>query len=137
MTNITIITGDRNAGKTSLLKEVIRLMPDAIGVVSEKCKGEDLSVLGYDAVLVPTGERLPLCRRSSDESFTKRHGGFWFDMSVFNRVNEYILIHFEGHRPIIIDEIGSLEMKHHLGYYPTLISLIQKPELTLIITMRK
>lgn len=136
MKRLTIITGRRNSGKTTLLKEVIKRIPNVLGVIAEKCLSAEGEIIGYDAVVFPVGKRMPLCRLYFSLSFTERQGKFWFDNSVFNYVNNYIITNYKNGVPVIIDEIGLLEINRQRGYYPALMALFQYTNLNLIITLR-
>lgn len=136
MATLTILQGTRGNGKTTLIRAIAEAHPQAVGVYAEKCFDTQGGVDGYDAVLLPGRRRLPLCRRAQGGGFTARHGGFWFDESVFGQVEAWVRANLRPGSLVLIDEVGHLELRHHRGHFPLLEYVASQPVGDIIITLR-
>lgn len=114
---VTIITGDKNTGKTTYMESWYTRDSWGVGFLSRKVFDSGRFV-GYDLVLLPGGEYLPLCRldgQGEKEGISRERGigqgRFIFDSHAFREascwVNAYPLRESE---PVWIDEIGALEL---------------------------
>ncbi len=108
---ITILTGRVGSGKTACLKSAIPLLKDrglrVDGYLSERVMDGE-TVLGYDLLVLRTGERVRLLRRSGRPG-GERVGRFTIDPEGFAAAAEAI----GRSRPsdlLILDELGRLEL---------------------------
>lgn len=115
---VTLLIGDLNAGKTSKALENIhtgKWPTKTKGFLSVKCYEEE-QFLGYDLLDLSSGVRSIFMRTSKD--FIKapvelmgQIGPFLYDQRVFDQVRHALLAWAkEGTYPLIIDEIGRLEL---------------------------
>ena len=113
---VTIITGEKDTGKTSYLAEWYRRELRGVGFLSRKVF-EEGHFLGYDLVMLPGMRAIPFIRLAGSESEKSlsedviRQGRFSFDNTAFQYascwVNSYPL---QEDDPVWMDEIGALEL---------------------------
>lgn len=136
---IKIITGDINSGKSTKFLELYNQLDGQLGLYSKKIVEQSIgNVVGYNLVLLPSGEEFPFIRLKEEIGDASRNdflyqGRFAFSKEVFNIATDYVLRNLTT-QPVWIDEIGRLEIRG-LGFYSLLKSLIlDKREM--IITLR-
>ncbi|NPA87035.1 MAG: AAA family ATPase [Candidatus Diapherotrites archaeon] len=99
-----IITGPPASGKTTLVKEICKRRTCS-GFYTEEVREGRMRV-GFDAVRIESGERLPIARRGYPGP---RVGSYGVILENLERVVEW-LRELEGF--VAIDEIGPMELKH-------------------------
>ncbi len=115
---IYILTGERNSGKTSLLKELLRKKENCFGIlqvtINKKRFLYNISNKKYYALEI---------EENSDA--TSSVGRFHFSKSAFIRANNEILSGVrKSHELIIIDEVGPLELQEG-GHYDLITKLLK------------
>jgi len=121
---ITIITGSRGVGKTTLLLKLIEELKKngtpPSGIMTPAIFDENNNKVGFYALDVAAGERWELGR--SDKLLEgPSYGPFSFSEIGFIKANgilEKVLV--EGPPDIILDEIGPLELEKGYGFSPIL-----------------
>lgn len=142
---ITIITGSRGIGKTTLLLKLIEELKNKrthpSGIMTPAVYNKDNNKVGFYALNVANGEQWELGR--SDKLLSgPSYGSFSFSETGFIRANEIIeKVLTEGSADVFLDEIGPLELEKGYGFYPILslissfnlnrdLYLVIRPELT-------
>ena len=125
---ITIITGNRAAGKTTVLlnfiKEQKNKSKSVFGIMTPGIYDEDKNKIGFVALDICSGESWEL-GRSDKKLDGPGYGPFSFSGRGFIRANEILKKVFtKGTEDIFLDEIGPLELKKGYGFFPVL-SLIR------------
>jgi nucleoside-triphosphatase THEP1 len=139
-TQFLIITGDKRAGKTTYIKNLIRLLKknnrDFFGFYSENVIFEN-KLIGYDLVDAKTKISIPFLREADNQSH--------IDIGRFSINKEAIYIGNENIRKgisfnsgvAIFDEIGRLELMNE-GWFEALNLLIKANTVEkVLITIRK
>lgn len=112
---IFIVTGDRAAGKTSLLAalaEEFRRLQHGVGGILSPVVRKDSMRIGYDVMNIQTGERVPLCRNEPNGAGIKigewifRDDGIRFGHASLDPSS---LIACDL---VIVDEVGPLELEN-------------------------
>lgn len=112
---ITIITGAKDAGKSSYLESWYREKPEGVGFFSRKVFRSGVFI-GYDLVLLPGMRSVPFIRvdgfgLGEDCGEIIRQGRFLFASSAFYLAEEWLKSHpVSDDEPVWMDEIGSLEL---------------------------
>ena len=134
-----IITGKKNAGKTTKIREILEKKPEAHGFYAEKVV-DCGRVTTYNMVDVQSGEKETLARLASlpllknwEDDFL--HGPFRFSYSGF----QWAMERFEqaqrmGAQTFFIDELGKLELNGK-GHAPLIEKALQS-QMTLYIAIR-
>lgn len=118
---ITLVTGEKNVGKSTYLYEWFRKEPVGCGVISIKEYDNDIHV-GYDLLLLPIYTRIQLCTLIPPSYTPHRkdliQGRFIFKKEAFDTAIDYILENLPPiGEPIWIDEVGILESEGK-GFMP-------------------
>ncbi len=122
-----LLTGERQAGKTTLCKRVAELARglgrQPAGLLSPALLGEEDLPLAYDALMLPDGEQR-LLARADDDLGGPRTGRYSFDADVFSWAIERLRAAIsQGCDLLIVDEIGPLELEQGQGLAPLLSEL--------------
>lgn len=107
---ITIITGDKNVGKTSYLEAWYDREKRGVGFCSRKVwHGETCE--GYDLVFFPAGGSRPLMR-VKEKPASGSSSRFQVDPAAVLRAEQWMRSHpWSRTAPVWIDEIGRLELE--------------------------
>lgn len=135
---ITIVTGPRDSGKTSWMMAEYQLLGGR-GIIMPKVFDE-YSHLGYDILLLPSQERMAVCRRKKivsgeaqgSEDPSAANSCRWdFDEEIFSAAESRIREAPDGdcNSPFFIDEIGALELEGG-GFSNLLSSLLARRRLS-------
>lgn len=136
---ITIITGDKNSGKSTYLKNWYLQDRTGSGIISEKTfLGE--SHIGYDILFLPGKKKLPLCRLPQytedllGNDFIQQ-GRYLFCSLTFKTVENKLKEELNEESVLWLDEVGFLEL---YGYgYAKIIDEAQRRHIQLRITVRE
>lgn len=126
---VTIVTGDKNTGKTTWLFNWYQTDLQGCGVLTQKHFCGDLFV-GYDLLLLPGGEHLPFCRIPDYQSdlgtcaFLSQ-GRFVFSQKTFTQAISYVQDALKSNTLVWLDEIGYMELKKQ-GFYSLLSQVINE-----------
>ncbi len=127
---LTIITNDKNKGKTSyLVNYVLHNKVNGILALSDDTK------TFYSATRISDGESKVIL----DVNYSKKHriGKFGIDIEAFNWANNYLKTLVDNNKEtIVLDEIGQLEL-YKRGYYKFLAYAKKNYKGHLIISCRK
>lgn len=127
-----IVTGSQGAGKTLYIKSMIT--ENTAGVYSSVVY-ENNSRIGYDAVLIGSGEKFKLCRTGYESDLTLGNFGFYED--TFRIITERLINNSNGKADtLVIDEIGLLE-KDKKGWFDLLSWAVNKENFNIILSVRK
>lgn len=137
---VTIITGDKNTGKTRFLEHWYNLDTTGIGFCSPKVLSNSGELCGYDLLFFPEKKRLPFIRLASPadrydaEKIVK--GRFAFSLPAIEAAHQHIKTAcHSASTPIWIDEIGALELsgegfdtlfRHALRHYKDIRVIFRK-----------
>ena len=142
---ITIITGSRGVGKTTLLLKLMEEIKNKgihpSGIMTPAIYNENNDKVGFYALNVTNGEQWEL-GRSDKKLEGPSYGPFSFSEIGFIKANgilEKVMV--EGPSDIFLDEIGPLELEKGYGFSPILslisrfninrnLYLVIRPELT-------
>ncbi len=124
---ITIITGSRGVGKTTLLLNLIEKLKNMgthpSGIITPAVHDGDGKKVGFYALDVTAGERWELGRSDKDLEGLS-YGPFSFSERGFNRAIEILTKALtEGSEDVFLDEIGPLELEKGYGF-SSILSLI-------------
>lgn len=121
---ITIISGGRGTGKTTLLLEMIEKLKAGnqafAGILTPAVFDADGNKAGFDALDAASGSRWELGKTGNilDGPY---NGRFSFSNSGFIRANNILKKALTQKIPIVfLDEIGPLELQKKKGFYPVL-----------------
>lgn len=139
--SVTVIKGQKGAGKTTCLLRLFHAHPQGIGFWSRKdWKGGEL--IGYTLVDIVMGECRVLCRLKDlpkgqtppDFQGTIAQGRFLFDQRVFDWAVARIL---QAPRPekIWLDEVGNIEQRG--GGFAPIIDYARENNIPLVVTKRE
>ena len=110
---IIIVTGSVDSGKTSWCRELVAANPECAGVLLLKVYAEGERI-GYDALRLPVGDRIPFSRVEGHEPSgwiaAQRVGPFWISSVGLKSANAWLIEAARQPRDIIIDEVGPLEL---------------------------
>ncbi len=121
---ITIITGSRGVGKTTLLLKMIEELKKngtyPSGIMTPAVYDEDEKKVGFYALNMANSERWELGR--SDKLLDgPSYGPFSFSERGFIKANEILeKVLTKGSADLFLDEIGPLEMEKGYGFSPIL-----------------
>ena len=121
---ITIITGSRGVGKTTLLLKLIEEQKNKgkhpSGIMTPAIYDKNNDKVGFYALNASNGEQWELGR--SDKLLSgPSYGPFSFSERGFNRANEILeKVLSEGHADVFLDEIGPLELEKGYGFFSVL-----------------
>lgn len=138
---MTIIYGDKDAGKTTCMLRMYRNTPEGIGFWSRKDYIGEMMV-GYTLVNIVTGESRILCRLSSlphdelpsDFNGTISQGRFLFDQSVFDWAENTVLS-AKCPTKIWLDEVGRIENRG--GGFAPILDYAKENNIPIVMTKRK
>ena len=136
---IFIITGDRQQGKTTLLKEVVEIIRangiPLSGFLSEGLHSEGRRT-GFSLTSVSDGSSVPLC--STEPLFTgPKQGNYYFNPAAITMGEELLgSANIGGTGAIVIDEIGPMEISGK-GWYPAIEKLCSGSSVPQIWTVRR
>jgi nucleoside-triphosphatase THEP1 len=126
---LTIITGPIDSGKTSWCGELSAANPECAGVLLLKVylRAERI---GYDALRLPAGERIPFARIGGHEPpgwiAGERVGPFSISAAGLQAANAWLSEAAVEPADIIVDEIGPLELAGG-GLSPGLRAVLASP----------
>ncbi|MCE1165321.1 MAG: nucleoside-triphosphatase [Bacteroidetes bacterium] len=130
---IVIVTGRQGAGKSALLKK----LSEEYANTGKKVSGiisfavfENGERTGYDAVEIPSMEKYHLC--GIEETSGTKLGRYYFDDSVFEKINAKMEDSLGSSDVIIADEIGILETNKK-GWYPLMEKIKSRADLPLVV----
>lgn len=111
---IIILTGLVDSGKTRWCRELAAANPECLGVLLLKVYAEGERI-GYDALRLPVGDRIPFARVEGHEPSgwiaAQRVGPFWISSVGLKSANAWLIEAARKSRNIIIiDEVGPLEL---------------------------
>ncbi len=132
---ITIITGERGAGKTTMLRNYL----DRLNSEQEFKAGFYALNVGdlYKIVNINRGENAVLCRRNDPEAGNLKLADFWFDRSVIKLGERWLTEGFEQTDPLfVIDEIGKFELEGFV-WDTVLKKILAMQKGRLLVTVRK
>ena len=134
---ITIIKGDKNQGKTTLIKsKVANLLAQGkhvVGFYSEKIIHKEI-VIGYDLVTIPQMEKISFLRIDVESS--QKIGPFYINNKALNRGLSQIKMAIKSKVAIIVlDEVGKLELNDK-GWAIGIQKLINEFEGEIILSVR-
>ena len=121
---ITIITGSRGVGKTTLLLKLIEELKNKgkhpSGIMTPAVYNTNGDKVGFYILNVANGEQWELGR--SDKFLGgPSYGPFSFSENGFAKANEILeKVLNESSEDVFLDEIGPLEMEKGYGFYPIL-----------------
>lgn len=132
---ITVVTGKKNAGKSSFLLEWFNSDPRGAGILTMK-RYSGIRLEGYDIMLLPCGKRINLCEvlpedyQPDDSELIQ--GKYLFDKNAFAEAEKYLLENLpDAEEPFWLDEVSYLELNGK-GFYPLLhFALSMQPEIRL------
>ncbi|MGL4780802.1 MAG: nucleoside-triphosphatase [Bacteroidales bacterium] len=136
---ITIITGDKNSGKSTYLKNWYSLTRTGYGIISEKTFFGEMHI-GYDIFFLSNEDKLPLCRlpQYTEDLLSKdliQQGRYLFCSHTFKTVENRLIEGLINESVLWLDEVGFLEL---YGYgYAKVIDEAQKRHIQLRITVRQ
>lgn len=132
---INIVTGNKNSGKTTYLKNLYDKTQKGNGFLCVKYHQEN-EFNGYNLLHLKSGEKMPFIRLKTKLpiNWTEKYeiGFFSFSNEGFQFAENSIANITE--EPIFIDEIGPLEIIYKKGFYDLLKQNLDKE---LYITVRK
>lgn len=134
-----IVTGDRNSGKTSKIKEIYATH-GGDGFISDKIV-QDGIFYGYELSRFSTGESIDFIYENkyapAHWEDTIKNIRFTFFMPAFNTAYHWIneIIRNENF-PIYIDEIGKLELNKQ-GFYEMIKDVVNRRNKDIYITLRE
>lgn len=112
---IFIITGDKQSGKTTFLKEMIALLEKGrvplAGFIAEGLWGNDKQRSGFKLVTLPEKESILLCDRITKE-WLQLHS-FYFNPTAIS-LGKSALKNIQANAVVFIDEIGKFELEGKL-----------------------
>jgi nucleoside-triphosphatase THEP1 len=136
---LIIVTGSVDSGKTSWCRELAAANPGCAGVMLLKVymKGERI---GYDALRLPAGDRLPFARVEGHEPsgwiVAQRVGPFSISSAGLKAANAWLIEAARQPVDIIVDEVGPLELAGG-GFDPGLRVVLASPlQRKLYVTIR-
>lgn len=136
---IFILTGERQSGKTTFLKELIRIIRskgiNPGGFISEGIhEGENRT--GFNLIDISTGSETELCSTVERPGMI-RQGRFWFSREALHKGEEIIRQAVSSRSGIIvIDEVGPLEISGK-GWYDAIENATATSDAVHIWTVRK
>lgn len=121
---VTLIIGDRGAGKTTLCEKLYRRAADrgldVCGIISYAVFDEADRKVGIDAFTISAGTTVPLARKDGSLRGS-RWACYTFSDDAFNDcVRATVQALDEGTDVLILDEIGPLELAVQKGFLPIL-----------------
>lgn len=133
---IVIVTGDKNAGKTTFIKEMIvflenEKMPVA-GFIAEGLWDSNNQRSGFNLVTLPNKLNIPLCDRVTINWV--KYGNFYFNPQAIEIGNSHIINAPLG-AIVFIDEIGYFELEGDI-WANALSEIIARNQNPVIITVR-
>ncbi|MCK5197039.1 MAG: hypothetical protein KAR21_01735 [Spirochaetales bacterium] len=121
---ITIITGSRGVGKTTLLLKLIEELKNKeiqpFGIMTPPIYDKDNNKVGFYALNVTNGEQWEM-GRSDRHLDGPSYGPFSFSETGFIRANKILeQVLSKGSEDVFLDEIGPLELEKGYGFFPIL-----------------
>lgn len=131
----TIISGGRNSGKTTYLREVLKDEGSKVfGYLADKVY-QDQRVVGYRAKELISHEEILLVHDTTEFQNQFSNKRFHFNCEGYNYCCNLLKQAMKTHDTLVIDEIGKLELTHKKGYWPILKELAQS-KLNIYVTVR-
>jgi nucleoside-triphosphatase THEP1 len=130
-----LLTGERDAGKTTLCLALAALSPRYDGLVTPRLFDPAGNRAGIAARCLSTGEEWVLARSNRDLD-GPRFGRFGFSSAGIERAVgclRGILLRSQGGTIVVIDEIGPLELERGEGLAPVLPLLADAGHLLLVV----
>ena len=134
---VYILTGTVHSGKTTLLKQLVRLLKqegiNVRGHLSEAIH-QDNKKIGYDLLDLKDGTFFPFLRMEGDDDWERIGPYFFMPFSV--RKAETIMLGDPDADVFIVDEVGPLELKGR-GLWPALKKSLAQSSAKILIVVRK
>lgn len=113
---ITLITGNKNSGKSSYIEACYDRLPSGVGCITRKAFDGD-TWIGYNLVLLPHRITLPFIRLKPwadifSEENRLTYNRMTFSTKAFEKAIGYIK-KAPQNAPLWLDEIGNLELQDH------------------------
>jgi len=126
---IFLVTGEINEGKTTYMHSFYKEIGEGDGFICPKVF-EDGEFVRYDIQRLSSGETKPFAYSLSsvpdDWDESDRYGKYSFSSRAIHFAEQIIDEMLEQKvEPIIIDEIGPLEIENHAGFYKLMDSVIK------------
>lgn len=134
---LTIITGPLNSGKSTTLLSLLHAEQSPGGLIQRKLTREsDGFVTGYDLVRLRDRLAIPFARWTEDLPHDwdggPSLGRYSFSLSAITKAIACIQDDIrEGRHPIVVDEIGRLELQAE-GFFPVIEMLAQSDAILVI-----
>ncbi len=121
---VTLITGDRGAGKTTVCEKLYRRAVDrgldVCGIISYAVFDAADRKVGIDAFTISAGTTAPLARKDGSLPGSRWACYSFSDEAFNNCVRATVQALDEGADLLILDEIGPLELAAQKGFLPIL-----------------
>jgi nucleoside-triphosphatase THEP1 len=131
---IAILTGDKLAGKTTLLFELIKTVSDCAGVLSRRIAGDDKEkTKGYEITCLPSMETA-LLGDDTEVSDSVKFCHFYFRRDAVKKAIDSIRSAKDSSL-LLVDEVGFLELEGN-GYAPAA-NFIKSRKGSTILSVRK
>lgn len=135
---ITLITGNKNSGKSSYIENCYDSLPKGVGCITRKAFDGDTWV-GYNLVLLPHRITLPFIRLKPWQNIFSEENRITYNRMTFSKKAFENAIGYltsaPKNAPLWLDEIGNLELKDQ--GFSTLIRQALKQKRELHLTFRK
>ena len=133
-TKVFGVTGGKEAGKTTLLKQTARIASEkgipVGGYIQQRFNDEANNTPGYKVVSIVTGEELIIAEKSVDS-------GFNFNDKAFEAAADWLKRDISDCSVLLVDEMGSLESRGE-GHLPGVMSVLRDfPGKIWVIALRK
>lgn len=131
--NVFLLAGERNAGKSTAVYELIQHRPGYWGGVLCMAVREKGQKVGSDALDVMTGKRVPFARTGGGGVEVGRYRISQAGIAHGRRAIERAV---HAGRPVIIDEVGPLEVQGR-GFWPSVQQAVAEAPQVLLVVREK
>lgn len=136
---IFIITGEIDQGKTTFVRELIRIFKEKNirvgGIYSAKII-ENKTIIGYDVVDIKTGDNTPFLRVTNQENLDKIGKYSIFPEGLQKGIDSLKVSNCIDNQITVIDEVGFLELENR-GWSDSIHNLIKSSDTNLILVIRE